>query len=160
MGQPPFPFTLVDCDHLLRHPVDVHGHHGDDALEHRNAQFRLNRFPTQLVEDQLEEIGLSESICAYERVDRNPLLSETSRVLHRRGRRLQIFRRDVVLQRVKDGVEVSFDTRPEQFEQLSIGTQVGNFGVQHVGDVCRQRHQPPVERACYSCDQQRGALVV
>lgn len=50
---------------------------------------------------------------------------------------MQMVRRDAVLQDMKDGVDVALDTRTEQFEQLTVLTQLCDLTFENRTNVAR-----------------------
>jgi hypothetical protein len=90
-------------------------------------------------------LALTETVGANERINRHSLLCQSPGVLQRCGWRLNALHRDVVAQRVQDGVHVARDAGTEQLHEPGIAAQLGDLILEGTTDDRRRICHPTVQ---------------
>ena len=146
--QPSLAFAFVHDDHLLRNPVDVLEQHRADRLDDGKTYRWLDIERAYFAEHDLVQPALAETISTDERVDRDAALRQPSRVFECRSWCLDTFHRDVVPQRVHDGVHVSLDAGAEQLDQARVSSQLGDVVFEGAADLRGHLGESIVEPGC------------
>jgi hypothetical protein len=142
--QPSFALVLVDGDDLLRDPVDVLEERGGYRFQRGEAGGGRDIGLAQGLEHEVVQLALAQPIGPDQGVDRHAVLGQPAGILQRRSRRLDSFHRDVVTQRVQQGVDISLDAGAQQFDGAGIAAQFGDRLLKGTTDGRRQLHEAVV----------------
>ena len=148
--QPSVAFVFIYPDDLLGHAIDVFEQRRGDRFQNR-VSVRFRDFgATYLGEHEFVHLPLTEPVRAYQRVDRNSVLRQPTRVFHSRGGCLDALHRNRVLQRVQHRVDISFDAGPQQLRCTGIPPQFGDLLLQRHADS-RGRLRQSIVQARSDC---------